>query len=187
LIHNVANTDDVVGVSDRATDTLFVLFNTEGGRAHLRGLGIDGDIVDALVHLGYSAIANMLAAIKIAKWHRLGSDDVIVTVATDGAEMYGSELDPIIARDHGGTFGASDAAAAFARFLEGVDTDHVWELGEVGRRRIFNLGYYTWVEQQGIPFDTFEARRDRSWWDGLRPFTDRWDEMIEEFNERTGV
>jgi cysteine synthase len=42
------------------------------------------------------------------------------------------------------------------------------ELTEVDRRRIFNLGYYTWVEQQGIDFETFERRRDQSWWNSLR-------------------
>ena len=187
LIHNVTNSDDVVAISDRATDSLFALFNTPAGKRRLVDGGVDPEVVGNLRHLGYSSIANMLAAIKVAKHHRLGPDDVIMTVATDGAEMYGSELDPIIARDHGGDFDDRAAAAVHARYLEGVDTDQLLELGEVGRRRIFNLGYYTWVEQQGIPFDVFEARRDQSWWDSLRPYTDRWDEMITEFNQRTGV
>ena len=74
-----------------------------------------------------------------------------------------------------------------ARFLAGGDTEHVLELGEVGRRRIFNLGYYTWVEQQGIDFDVFESRRDQSFWQDLHPLTEQWDTMIDEFNSRTGV
>ncbi|MDH4117960.1 MAG: pyridoxal-phosphate dependent enzyme [Acidimicrobiia bacterium] len=187
LIHNVSNTDDAIAISDEATDTLMLLFNTPVGREHLLGAGIAPEVVDGLRNMGYSSICNMLAAIKMAKYHRMGSDDVIVTVATDGAEMYGSEVGPIIDRDHGGSFDGRAAAAAHARFLEGVDTDQLLELGELGRRRIFNLGYYTWVEQQGIDFELFEARRDRSWWDALRPYTARWDEMIIEFNERTGV
>ena len=32
------------------------------------------------------------------------------------------------------------------------------------RDRIFNLGYFTWVEQQGVPLDEFEARRDQAFW-----------------------
>jgi cysteine synthase len=187
LIHNVTNSDDVVAISDRATDSLFALFNTPAGKRRLVDIGADPELVESLRHMGYSSICNMLAAIKVAKHHRLGSDDVVMTVATDGAEMYGSELDPIIARDHGGDFDDRAAAAVHARYLEGVDTDQLLELGEIGRRRIFNLGYYTWVEQQGIPFDVFEARRDQSWWDALRPYTDRWDGMITEFNDRTGV
>ncbi|MDH3248499.1 MAG: pyridoxal-phosphate dependent enzyme, partial [Acidimicrobiia bacterium] len=187
LIHNVTNSDDVVAISDRATDTLTVLFNTPAGKDHLAGLGLAPEFVARLRHLGYSSIANMLAAIKLAKYHGYGTDDVIVTVATDGFEMYSSELEPIIERDHGGDFDRAAAAAAHARFLEGTDTEHLLELSEVDRRRIFNLGYYTWVEQQNIPFPTFEARRRQAWWDGLRSYTDRWDEMIVEFNERTGA
>jgi cysteine synthase len=187
LIHNVTNSDDVVAISDQATNALFVLFNTPAGKQHLIDHGVDPNVVENLRHFGYSSICNMLAAIKVAKYHNYGPDDVIVTVATDGAEMYGSELQPLIDRDHGGTFDEAAASAVHARFLMGADTDHVWELGEVGRRRIFNLGYYTWVEQQGIPFQTFEARRDQSWWDTLRPYCDHWDEMIAEFNQRTGV
>ncbi|HSJ27268.1 MAG TPA: pyridoxal-phosphate dependent enzyme [Acidimicrobiia bacterium] len=184
LIHNVTNSDDVIGISDVATDTLFLLFNTEAGKAHLRDVGVAPGLVDDLRHLGLSSIANVLAAIKLAKHHRYGSGDVIVTVATDGGEMYTSEIDKIQRRDHPNGFDARSAAAAHARHLEGADTAHVLELTEVDRRRIFNLGYYTWVEQQGVEFETFERRRDQAWWDSLRSYTDRWDEMISDFNER---
>ena len=57
----------------------------------------------------------------------------------------------------------------------------------MGRRRIFNLGYYTWVEQQGVDFDDFESRRDQSFWKGLHPLTKQWDSMIDDFNDRTGA
>ncbi len=187
LIHNVTNSDDVIAVSDRATDSLLVLFNTESGKKLLQTQGIEPRLVDSLRHLGLSSIANMLAAVKLAKYHGYGTGDVIVTVATDGMELYRSELDKITARDHGGEFGHSEAIATHARFLQAVDTEHVMELDEAGRRRIFNLGYYTWVEQQGVDFDRFEARRSQDWWDGLRGYPARWDEMIGELNARTGV
>jgi len=58
------------------------------------------------------------------------------------------------------------------------------ELSERDRNRIFNLGYYTWVEQQGTPFELFEARRDQSFWKGLRRLLPVWDEMITDFNAR---
>ena len=187
LIHNVTNSDDAVAITDQATDNLLLLFNTDAGKALLRAKGVDPALVDELRHLGLSSIANMLAAIKVARYHGLGSGDVIVTVATDGMEMYRSETDKITVRDHGGRFDSQAAAATHARFLDGANTGDILRLGPVERRRIFNLGYYTWVEQQGVDFDTFEARRDQSWWDALRPFTAHWDEMITRFNERTGV
>ncbi len=187
LIHNVTNSDDAIAVSDTTTDTLYILFNSPAGKRHLAARGVDEATIEGLRHLGFSAIANMVAAIKLAKHHGFGHDDVIVTVATDGAELYESETEKIMRRDHPDGFEASEAAAAYARHLAGIDTDHVLELGAVGRRRIFNLGYYTWVEQQDVDFEDFEARRDQTFWKGLHPFLDRWDGMIDEFNERTGV
>ena len=104
------NTDFVVDISDKATDNLLVLFNTEAGHQHLRErMGVPQDVVDQLCSFGYSSICNVLAAIKVAKQQGLGPKDVIATVATDGAGMYASEIDGIVARDHRGTF---DAAAA---------------------------------------------------------------------------
>ena len=187
LIHNVTNSDDAVAITDQATDNLLLLFNTDAGKSLLRAKGVDPALVDQLCHLGFSSIANMLAAIKVATYHSLGSDDVIITVATDGMEMYRSEIEKITARDHDGRFDSRAATTTHTRFLEDADTGDFLHLGPAERRRIFNLGYYTWVEQQGVDVDTFEARRDQSWWHALRPFTTHWDEMIASFNERTGV
>ncbi len=188
LIHNVTNTDTVVAISDRATDSLDVLFNSPAGRDHLANrVGMNPALVDQLVHMGYSSICNALAAIKTAQHHRLTSNDVIVTVATDGSEMYNSERERVLERDFGGRFGAVEAAAVHGRYLEAVDTSDLRELDAVERDRIFNLGYFTWVEQQGVSVEDFEVRRSQSFWDSLRPLTARWDELIDEFNGRTGV
>jgi len=60
-------------------------------------------------------------------------------------------------------------------------------MDELARDRVFNLGYFTWVEQQGIDVADFEARRRQDFWQGIRPFVAAWDEMIVEFNGRTGL
>ena len=187
LIHNVTNTDVAVAVSDRATDQLFVLFNTEPGRALLRARGVGEAVLAALPHFGLSSICNVLAAIKTAKTLDLGAHDVIVTVATDGAAMYGSEIPKAKVKHFGGSFDAAQAAEAFERHLIGASTEHVLLLGPVERRRIFNLGYFTWVEQQGVSLADFEARRDQAFWRGLRALLPLWDAAIAEFNGRTGL
>jgi cysteine synthase len=185
LIHNVTNTDVVVAISDRATDELDVLFNTDAGRRYLVDRkGLSPELVDTLAHFGFSAICNTLAAIKTAKLLGLGADDAIVTIATDGADLYPSERAKTVAHRYGGEFGALDAAEAWGEHLANVDTDAMIDCTERDRNRIFNLGYYTWVEQQGTPFELFEARRSQAFWRGLRHYVPVWDEMITEFNAR---
>jgi cysteine synthase len=183
LIHNVMNTDVVVAVSDRATDQLEVMFNTDDGLGYLADRRmVPQAILATLEHFGLSSICNVLAAITAAKLLDLGPDDAIITVATDGVALYPSELDKIKARDFGGGFSNLDAAAVWGEHLANVSTAHAIECTERDRNRIFNLGYYTWVEQQGTPFELFEARRSQDFWRGLRRFVPVWDEMITEFN-----
>ena len=188
LIHNVMNTDTVVAVSDRGTDQLGVVFNTDEGRDYLVSRRhVDPRLVDQLASLGLSSICNVLAAIKIAKHGDMGRDDAIVTVATDGAEMYASEREKAIAKHFAGRFDGIRAAEAFSEHVLGANDDHLLDLSEGDRRRIFNLGYFTWVEQQGLTSQEFTARRDQQFWRGLRSRLNLWDEMIGEFNRKAGV
>jgi hypothetical protein len=129
----------------------------------------------------------VLAAIKTARELGLGADDALITVATDGAEMYGSEREAMAAGRYATGFGSAEAAAAVDEHLAGADTSHVEMLDEVGRNRIFNLGYFTWVEQQGVELDDYEIRRDQGFWKGVQELAPVWDDMIDEFNARTGV
>jgi cysteine synthase len=188
LIHNVTNTDVVVGVSDRHTDRLNVLFNTDVGREHLvRRRNVPKDVVEALGSFGLSSICNVLAAIKTAKAFGLGADDVLVTVATDGAAMYQTEREKVLARGFADGFDEPAAAEVYGESLLGMDPDHVLDCTDEDRDRIFNLGYFTWVEQQGVSVEDFEARRPQSFWRSLHELVPVWDAMIGEFNERTGA
>jgi cysteine synthase len=188
LIHNVMNTDLVAAVSDRATDQLSVLFATGEGHAYLRKRrAVPEQVIEALPAFGLSSICNILAAVKIAKFLRLGPGDVVITVATDGAGMYRTERERIAARDFPAGLGMVEAAEVFGRWMLAAGTDHVLETTLADRERIFNLGYYTWVEQQGVGLADFQARRDQRFWTGLRDLLPAWDAMIEEFNRRTGL
>jgi len=69
----------------------------------------------------------------------------------------------------------------------GATTDNLLETTLMDRKRIFNLGYYTWVEQQGISIEDFLARKEPSFWTEMRGIVPAWDAMIDEFNARTGV
>ena len=188
LIHNVMATDVALAISDRATDQLGILFNTEVGHAYLaERRGVPQQTIDDLSALGLSSICNVLAAIKTAKYYEMGSDDVIVTVATDGAALYHSEKAMALARDFAGGFDDVAAGEVFGEHLLGATTDHLLELSREDRERIFNLGYFTWVEQQDVPIEEFRVRKDQKFWTYMRTIVTDWDRLIDEFNARTGV
>jgi cysteine synthase len=188
LIHNVMNTDIVTAVSDRATDQLGVLFSSQAGVGYLRGRRrVPAETLAGLGSFGLSSICNVIAAVKTAKYLDLGPGDVVITVATDGAEMYETERVRVTGRDFAAGFGEPEAAETFGRWMLGAGTDHLLETTRADRERIFNLGYYTWVEQQGVPVGDFNARRSQEFWTGLRGKLAGWDERIREFNARTDV
>jgi hypothetical protein len=188
LIHNIANTDLVVGVHSETTDAMTILLTTEAGHAYLRDRrGVPADVVDKLPLLGYSAIANIIGAIKAARYYGWGKDDVIVTVATDSSKLYESEFEHIKRRAFGGDFDAVSAGETFGRTILGASTSDVLEIGEIERRRVFNLGYFTWVEQQNITVEEFRQRRSEDFWREVRAQLPAWDALINDFNSRAGV
>ena len=186
LIHNVMNTDLVIGVSDQATDGLNAAFNTDEGCRYLACRA--GVVVRRLRYLGLSSIANMLGAIKMAKHYGFGPNDVILSVATDGHELYESELKRYLQQRHNmGRMTERLAAELVGEHLQGAGTEHVLEMTERERARIFNLGYFTWVEQQGIALADFERRRSQTFWTDLHALVPVWDEMITAFNRDSGM
>ncbi len=187
LIHNVMNTDVVVGVSDRSTGALDLLFNSETGWTYLSDRRKVGpDIIAGLKYLGLSGIANLVAAIKTARRLELDEDDVLIPVATDSAVLYGSERQKFVATNYPGGFDGVNAGEIFGQHLLGAADSDVLELTHDERSRIFNLGYFTWVEQQGVPLEAFEKRRSQRFWREVRQVSSAWDELITEFNARAG-
>ncbi|MCA9931931.1 MAG: pyridoxal-phosphate dependent enzyme [Anaerolineales bacterium] len=185
-IHNVKNTDMVMAIDDEATMGLIRLFNENAGQEYLIQQGVPADFVAQLPLLGISGCANLLSAIKFARYYELGAEDVVVTVATDSMEMYNSRIVELQASE--GEFRDVDAAGVYHRFLRGQSIDYVEELSYYGRKRIHNLKYYTWVEQQGKTYDEIQAQwYDDSYWTGISEKTDEIDALIEEFNERVGL
>lgn len=187
LIHNVMNTDVVIGVSDAASDALNLLFRSKVGRGYLSGRRkIDPAVVRQFEDIGISGLANIVAAIKLAKHLDYGPNDVVMTVATDSAALYGSEGETFVARRYPNGFDEVNAGEIFARHMEGIADDHVMELRHMDRKRIFNLGYYTWVEQQGVSVEDFDRRKSQEFWQSLVDGIPAWDRLIQEFNAEAG-
>ncbi len=182
-IHNVKNTDLVVAIDDNAVVNLARLFNEPAGRAYLISQGVPEEMVSQLDLLGFSGISNVLTAIKMAKYYEMDEHDVVLTVLTDSMELYGSRLEEM--RAEHGEYTEKDAAVDFARWLHGQSTDNMLELRYSDRRRVHNLKYFTWVEQQGKTYEEIQAQwYDRGYWESYRSKTDEIDALITEFNAR---
>ena len=185
-IHNVKNTDFVTAIDDNAVVNIMRLFNEPEGRKYLAKKGVPQEIINQLDLLGFSGIANTLSAIKFAKYYELTETDIVLTVFTDSMQLYGSRIEEM--RKEMGPFTESDAAAVFAQYLQGVTTDNLLELTYESRKRVHNLKYYTWVEQQG---KTYAEIQDQwyapTYWTDVQSQVEKVDELITEFNDRVGL
>jgi cysteine synthase len=184
-IHNVRNTDFLAGVDDSECLRLLRLFNEAEGARFLARRGVSEEVVGALPLIGISGICNLVAAIKTARYFELGPRDFVFLPLTDSSELYRSRLAEM--RGRSGELGAEEAGRIFARYLEGAAVDHVEELGYRGRKRLHNLKYFTWVEQQGKSADDLRRLWEPDTWTEIFASASAWDRAIEEFNGETGL
>lgn len=137
-----------------------MVFNDPLGRRLLaEERGLSAEVMDALPHMGISSVCNVLAAVKTA---RLSAPAPSSTTRCSRSPptarrcMRASSAHPRVAlrralRPRGG------ARGAVASPRRRVHREHPGGLRREDRDRIFNLGYFTWVEQQGVPLADFEA------------------------------
>lgn len=185
-VHNVKNTDMVVAIDDEATIAIMRLFNEPAGQEYLVEQGVSPDLIDLLPLLGISGIGNVLSTIKMAKYYEMGANDVLMTIATDSMEMYMSRVEEY--RELEGEFTPGTAAGVYHRYLLGENTANMLELTYPERKRVHNLKYYTWVEQQGKTYDELMAQwYDPTYWTSIHGMDKEIDKLIEQFNERVGL
>lgn len=187
-IHNVKNTDMVIDIDDEDSQRLIRLFNDPMGKEYLiNEAHVSPEVVEKLSYLGISGTANVLCAIKMAKYYEMTEHDVIATVLTDSVDMYGSRIKEL--EEENGPYTMTSAAVDHNLHMLGLRTDNMEELTYIGRKRVHNLKYYTWVEQQGR---TVEELNDlwynpEKTWKGVHSQAKDLDELINEFNEASGV
>ena len=187
-IHNVKNTDMVIDIDDEDSQRLLRLFNTPEGQTYLKEeLGLDDGLIEKLTWLGISGIANVLCCIKMAKYYELTEHDVVGTVLTDSAVMYASRVREL--NDQYGPYSAHEAALDHGLHMLGLRTDSMMELNYVQRKRVHNLKYYTWVEQQQMNVEDLNAQwyDTEGTWDAVHHQAADLDNLINEFNEATGL
>ena len=158
-VHNVKNTDMAIAIDDEDSQRLLRLFNCKEGQEYLKSLGMTDEQIEKFTWMGISGIANVLCCIKMAKYYELTEDDVVVTVLTDSAVMYKSRVEELNAQH--GAYSAFEAEKDHALHMLGLKTDSMLELTYTERKRVHNLKYYTWVEQQGMNVEDLNAQ----WYD----------------------
>ncbi|MCX8116588.1 MAG: pyridoxal-phosphate dependent enzyme [Desulfobacterota bacterium] len=186
-IHHVRNTDMVIAVDDQACLDLIRLFNEPKGIGYLKKEGVDEKFLSKLPLLGISSVANLLCAIKFAKYYGLGRRDFIATVFTDSIDLYRSRLKEL--EEKYGPYTEEEAVKDYHRVLMGTTTDHLLELSYREKKRIHNLKYFTWIEQQGKDPSELEAQweDDPFYWENLHAQAKKIDDLIDQFNRLTGL
>ena len=187
-VHNVKNTDMAIAIDDEDSQRLLRLFNTPEGKQYLKeDLKLDDELIEKLTWMGISGIANVLCCIKMAKYYELTENDVVVTVLTDSADMYRSRVEEL--NQNHGAYNVKEAAIDHNLHMLGMKTDNLIELTYAERKRVHNLKYYTWVEQQQMDVEDLNAQwyDVEGTWDAVHKQAADLDNLINEFNEATGL
>lgn len=181
-VHNVRNTDLVAAVRDEDCMRLLRLFNEEEGKHFLNEQGLSQETTNKLSLLGISSIGNLLAAIKVAKYYEMDENDIILTMFTDPAELYQSRL--LELQEQKGRYSKLESAVDLEGCLKSQVYDNLLELSYWDRKRIHNLKYYTWIEQQGMELDELNAQWNPEYWTEIfENEVGQIDILIREFND----
>lgn len=185
-IHNVKNMDMVADIDDESCMRLLRLFNEPVGQNFLKTKGASEEIVNRLDLLGISSIANLIGSIKVAKYFEMNEKDIVFTIAADSAELYQSRIEEL--REERGKYIEFQARADYDSCLMSLTTDHMAELSYWDKKRIHNLKYFTWVEQQGKDVEELDRQwYDEGYWMEKYYSYKEWDNLIQQFNEKTGL
>ncbi|HAQ37198.1 MAG TPA: pyridoxal-5-phosphate-dependent protein subunit beta [Saprospirales bacterium] len=185
-VHNVRNTDVVTAIDDEDCMRIMRLFNDPEGRQFLQSEGLSEGLISQLSLLGISGIANLIGAIKTARYFDFSEKDTVLTIATDSMELYHSRMEEL--HQERGAYCQMQAARDLDRCLLGQKTDYMKELSYQDKKAIHHLKYFTWVEQQGKTVEELNAQwYDDGYWSAHFEKAHEWDKMIEAFNQQTGV
>ena len=177
-----------IAIDDEDSQRLLRLFNTPDGQKYLKEeLGMTDEQIEKFTWMGISGIANVLCCIKMAKYYELTENDVVATVLTDSAVMYKSRVEEL--NEMHGEYSVLEAARDHALHMLGLKTDNLIELTYAERKRVHNLKYYTWVEQQAMDVEDLNAQwyDTKGTWDAVHAQAKELDALIDAFNEEVGI
>lgn len=175
LIHNINNTDFLVLIPD--DDAVRGLKVLQEGHGVLREFNMsERDIASIHNLFGVSGVCNILGAIKMAHYLRLGPDDNVVTVATDGFDRY-----PSVLADLGRRYLETEDFV-LRRWLKDIflrpNLEHVFDC----RSAEAKARLYQQKEQDWLPFgysrEYLDQMQDQEFWDMEFAKVDYYDQQI---------
>ena len=175
LIHNVLTTDFVTLIYD--DDCVKALKVIHDNPEILVKLGIDKDTAYGMRELfGVSGICNILGAIKMAKYLKLGPDDNVVTIATDGFDRYNSVLEDLDKRS------LETADFVLERWIRdiflGADENHIYDFRRTDRKeQLFKQKEKDWLPF-GYTKEYLDSMRKPEFWEGEYEKIGAYDEKI---------
>ena len=186
-VHNIRNTDAIAAVDDEHVMQLLRLFNEPAGQDYLRKQGVKDETIAQLPMAGISSICNLVSAIWTARYYDMDGRDVIFMPLTDSMDLYASRQ--VEMTEQHGAYNADLAARHYARYLQGCDPTTFRELNYFERKALHNFKYFTWVEQQAKDSEDLRAMWDEDFWAEMfaQEQVDEWDQLINEFNDATGL
>ncbi len=186
-IHNVRNTNAIAAVDDEQVMQLLRLFNEPAGQDFLRKQGVTEETITQLPMAGISSICNLVSAIWTAKYYDMDDRDVIFTPLTDSMDLYTSRQAEML--ENHGPYNADLAARHYSRYLEGCQPTTFRELNYFDQKSLHNFKYFTWVEQQAKDSEDLRRLWDEDFWTEMfaQEQVDEWDQLINEFNDATGL
>lgn len=180
-VHNVMNTDGVVLIDDMDCKKMLQVLSDPEGVKFLKELG-DKETLDFISDkFGISGIANVIGAIKTAKFYKMGSEDNIFVIATDSMQRYGSVMKQL--DDRFGKLDRAEAKARTERIFHYQEPSFFFDGDKYSRERWHNLKYYTWVEQQGKTVEELNEQKCQAYWLKQQAKVDEMDNLIRNYRE----
>ena len=162
LIHNVLTTDFITQIVDE--DCVRGLAVIHEGSDVLVKHGIKREVAESMVNLfGVSGICNILGAIKMAKYLKLGPSDNVVTIATDSFDRYPSVMEDLHKRELEVTPNVLERW--FEDVFENADTRYILDTrGASAKEKLFEQKERDWLKF-GYKQEYLDSMRKPEFWE----------------------
>ena len=182
LIHNVLTTDFICQIHD--DDCVRGLEVIHEGTDILVKHGIKRSVAKSMVDLfGVSGICNILGAIKMAKYLKLGPDENVVTIATDSFDRYDSVIANLKERELEVTDHVLDRW--FQDVFKEADTKGILDTrGDAAKKALFAQKERDWLPF-GYSKEYLDSMKKPSFWDKEYAKVKDYDEKIKKMRGKT--